>query len=160
MIAQAKSDASDAVFRLRVATHRDLHTITLVVPSEGGHFPVSILSDKLNRIHATRVEAFPVQHSRLAVREEPLCDISEDFGSFPFLTSQKSTRLPSLNNSSRGLMNSAIENTSVSGPQVLTMMPCGMNRSWIRWRLTVAPGVGENSRKNSAVSSSIRHLSL
>src|ERR1700691_6510693 len=53
-------------------------TITLVVPSESGHFPVSILSHKLNRIHATRVEAFPVQHSRLAVREEPLCHISED----------------------------------------------------------------------------------
>src|SRR5580698_8336544 len=86
MIAQAKSDASDAVFRLRVATRRDLHTITLVVPSEGGHSPVSILSHKLNRIHATRVEAFPVKHSRLAVGEEPLCHISEDFGSFPFLT--------------------------------------------------------------------------
>src|ERR1700690_2671261 len=54
--------------------------------------------------------------------------------------SQRSTRLPSLSNSSRGVMNSEIENTSVFGPQVLTMMPCGMNRSWIRWRLTVAPG--------------------
>src|ERR1700723_3792066 len=74
--------------------------------------------------------------------------------------SQRSIRLPSLSISSRGAMNSEIENTSVYGPQVLTMMPCGMNRLWIRWRLTVVPGVGEKIRNSSVVSASIHCLSL
>jgi hypothetical protein len=46
--------------------------LRFVVPSEGRHFPVPILSHKLNCIHAARVEAFPLQHARFAVREEPL----------------------------------------------------------------------------------------
>jgi hypothetical protein len=62
------------------------HSVALVVAGDGRHFPLSILSHELNCHDATGVDSFSLQHSPLAVREEPLCHISQGFGSFPFLT--------------------------------------------------------------------------